>query len=179
MKRIPDVIRPGLSALFVGINPDPISFRERHHFANPQNPFWRLLYESGFTRTRLAPRDEASLLAENLGITNFIPRPSHGISELGRDDIEKGRAELVRKVLRYRPSALVFVGISGYRMFRGKGIGDIQCGEQPLQIAGARVFVLPHPSGRNVHFRREDMLALWRLVASSLGYSAPSTSLSP
>lgn len=165
--RVPDVIRADLAALFIGINPDPLSARVRHHFANPANAFWRLLYESGCTSRRLAPAEEHRLLEENLGITNLIERATRGIAELGREDIERGRLALLRKIRRYRPRALVFVGITGYRMFIGKS-GPVHCGEQPDRIDDAKVFVLPHPSGRNAHFRQSEMLEYWREIADAI-----------
>lgn len=167
--RVPDVIRPGLAALFVGINPDLLSARERHHFANPSNAFWRLLHESGFTSRRLAPHEESLLLEMNLGVTNLVARETRGIGELTVQDWERGRTTLVRKLVRYRPRALVFVGITGYRMFRKDKKGAIRCGEQPEKLLGARVFVLPHPSGRNAHFRQHEMLEHWKAVARALG----------
>lgn len=164
---IPDVIREGLAALFVGINPDPLSARVRHHFANPANAFWRLLGESGCTSRRLAPTEEQLLLEDDLGITNLIERSTPGVADLRREDIERGRVSLRRKLGRYRPRLLVFVGITGYRMFSTKS-GPIRCGEQPERIEGARVFVLPHPSGRNAHFRYGEMLDYWREVADAI-----------
>lgn len=165
---IPDVIREGLTALFIGINPDPISAREGHHFANPANIFWKLMYESGFTSRRLLPAEEHLLLDHNLGITNLIARSTSGIAELSPDDTERGRAVLARKIERYRPGALIFVGVTGYRIFVGKSVPAIY-GEQAETLNGARVFVLPHPSGRNAHFRQSEMLDIWKSVAEALG----------
>lgn len=167
MASVPDVIRPELTALFVGINPDPISTRTRHHFANPVNPFWKLLHQSGFTPRQLAPEEEALLLEWDLGITNLASRTTREVGELTRSDVERGRDELHRKIERYRPRAIVFIGITGYRMF-SSAKGHISCGEQTERVAGARVFVLPHPSGRNAHFRRHEMLDLWRSVREAI-----------
>jgi TDG/mug DNA glycosylase family protein len=162
---IPDVIAPDLDALFVGINPGLVSARERCHFANPSNGFWRLLHESGFTRHRFAPSEQRDLLKARLGITNVVARESAGVADLSRDDFERGRRALARKIRRYRPRAIVFVGIMSYRAFSGEG--TIACGEQK-PIDGARVFVVPNPSGRNAHFRYEDMLTHFRHARDAL-----------
>ncbi len=45
----------------------------------------------------------------------------------------------------------------------------IACGEQPDRFAGARVFVVPNPSGRNAHFTLPEMRAAFRAVARALG----------
>lgn len=55
-RSVPDVIAPGLSVLFCGINPSLYSAATGHHFARPGNRFWPALHRSGFTPRRLAPR---------------------------------------------------------------------------------------------------------------------------
>jgi double-stranded uracil-DNA glycosylase len=166
---VPDVVAAGLHVLFVGINPGFVSARAGHHFANPANGFWRLLYESGFTPRKLQPSEDRQLLERRIGITNLVSRPTAGVADIARDDFERGRRALGRKIRRLEPKAVVFVGITAYRAFRG-GAGPIACGEQPQRIRDARVFVVPNPSGRNAHFKYADMLALFRGVARELGY---------
>ena len=46
---VPDVLAPGLSCVFCGINPGRVSAAAAAHFANPRNDFWRLLHDAGFT----------------------------------------------------------------------------------------------------------------------------------
>ncbi len=167
--RMRDVLRDGLRVVFVGTNPDPLSARRAHHFSHPSNAFWRLLHESGFTPRRLEPDEEGLLLDEGIGVVNLSRRVSSGSSSLTADDIERGRVALRRKLARHRPEAIVFVGITTYRMFTGTQ-GRVALGEQPTRIFGARVFVVPHPSGRNVHYRREDMLDVWKAIANTLGF---------
>jgi TDG/mug DNA glycosylase family protein len=168
-----DVIAPGLDALFVGINPGFASARAGHHFANPANPFWTLLHESGFVDRRLAPAEERELLECRLGITNLVARATAGVADLARADLDQGREILARKIRRYRPRAVVFVGLTAYVAFerrrRAGAARRVACGEQPDRLAGARVFVVPNPSGRNAHFTRRQMRAAFRAVARALG----------
>ncbi len=174
------MIAPGLDALFVGINPGFASARARHHFANPANPFWRLLHDGGLVGRRLTPAEERVLLDHGLGITNLVARATSGVADLTRDDLECGRQALVRKIRRYRPRAVVFVGLTAYAAFGRRrrprttarspvARRRIRCGEQPDRFAGARVFVVPNPSGRNAHFTRPEMRAAFRRVARALG----------
>jgi TDG/mug DNA glycosylase family protein len=165
---VPDVIRRGLDALFVGINPGFASARAGHHFANPANPFWSLLHESGLVGRRLTPAEERQLLDLGLGITNLVARATAGVGDLTREDVEIGRQILARKVRRYRPRAVVFVGLTAYAGFT-RPRRRVRCGEQPEALAGARVFVVPNPSGRNAHFSRRQMRAAFRAVARALG----------
>jgi double-stranded uracil-DNA glycosylase len=166
---VPDVIAPELDALFVGINPGFASARAGHHFANPANPFWRLLHESGFTARRLAPAEERELLREGLGITNLVARETAGVADLTRADLDGGLVVLAHKVRRHRPRAVVFVGLTAYAAVARPRRGRVSCGEQPEGFEGARAFVVPNPSGRNAHFTYAQMKAAFRAVARALG----------
>jgi len=167
---VPDVIAPDLDVLFVGINPDPISGRVRHHFANPANAFWRLLHESGFTPRRFAPDDERRLTGLGIGVTNLVMRVTSGVNELSAQDLDRGRRALERKLARWRPRAVVFVGVTAWRAFT-RDKGPVECGEAPSH-RGARVFVLPNPSGRNAHYPPARMRRLWSRLARALGRGA-------
>ena len=71
---VPDLIGPGLSVLFVGINPGLYSAATGHHFARPGNRFWPALHASGFTDRLLKPWEEKLLLNDGIGITNLAAR---------------------------------------------------------------------------------------------------------
>ena len=168
---LPDIVRPSLRALFVGINPGLASARAHHHFANPANGFWRLVHESGFTPRRLAPEQDRLLPDFDLGITNIVARASAGVSDLTRAELNAGAESLGRRIERYAPRAVVFVGIMVWTPFArcfGLATSADRCGEQPERFAGARLFVLPNPSGRNAHFTYAQMLVLYRSAARSL-----------
>jgi TDG/mug DNA glycosylase family protein len=128
------------------------------------------MHESGLLPRRLAPAEEMELLRHGLGLTNLVARETRGVMDLSRDDFEKGKKALAAKIRQYRPSSVVFVGVTVYRNFTGKKAAEaIACGEQPERIEGARVFVVPNPSGRNAHFSYAQMLEHFRTVARALG----------
>jgi TDG/mug DNA glycosylase family protein len=170
-----DVGGPGLDVLFVGINPGFKSAQAGHHFANPSNGFWRLLHEAGFTPRRLAPEEDATLPKLGLGVTNLVARTTAGVSDLSGAEMADGAAVLFRKIERWRPRAVVFVGLTAYAAFARwssrRGPARVACGEQPDPVAGARVFVVPNPSGRNAHFSRDAMRVEYLRVAEALGRS--------
>ena len=127
----------------------------------------RLMHESGLVPRRLAPHEEGELIAHGLGLTNLVDRVTRGVSDLTPADLERGRVSLAARLAVLRPRAVVFVGVTAYRAFAGvKGV--VVCGEQEA-IDAARVFVVPSPSGRNAHYRYEDMLGFFRGVARALG----------
>lgn len=165
---MPDVIAPGLRVLFCGINPSVYSAVVRHHFARPGNRFWPALYASGFTERLLAPHEDGTLLARGLGITNVVEQASVSADSLTAEDYARGGRQLEAKVRRYHPRCLAVLGIGAWRTAFGKPKASL--GPQPEPLGGARVWVLPNPSGLNAHYRPEDLarlfLALRRAVES-------------
>src|SRR3972149_389287 len=102
-RALPAFLRPRLSVVFVGINPGLESARRGHHYAGPGNHFWPLLYEAGFVPERLTWADDARLPGYGIGLTNLVERPSRGIADLSREEMEAGAARLRDKLRHYRP----------------------------------------------------------------------------
>ncbi|MFI6927341.1 G/U mismatch-specific DNA glycosylase [Nonomuraea spiralis] len=145
-----DVLGPGLNVLFCGINPGLMSEATGHHFARPGNRFWPALHLSGFTPRLLAPAEQHLLPSYGLGITNIVPRASAKASELTRDELAEGGRHLAGKVAELGPRVLAVLGISAYRTAFARPRSVI--GPQPETVGGARVWVLPNPSGLNAHW---------------------------
>jgi TDG/mug DNA glycosylase family protein len=177
-RTLPDHLRPGLRVLFCGINPGLRSAEVGHHFAGPTNRFWALLHESGLVPQRLGPEQDARLLEWGYGITNLVARATPGVSDLRPHEYRAGREVLVDKVARLRPAVLALVGVTVYRAVVPEATRRaVHLGLQDDVVHGARVFVLPNPSGRNAHFTRADMLAAFQGLAGVVGVGgvAPST----
>ena len=148
-----DVLASRPKILFVGINPGLRSEAVGHHFAGPGNPFWRLLHAAHLVPEPLTYAEDRRLAEFGMAMTNLCPRATRSASELGRDELEDGRRALDRKIRRLRPELVVFVGITLYRAFLGRSrLGTAGPGLKPDRIHGARVFVLPNPSGLNASF---------------------------
>jgi double-stranded uracil-DNA glycosylase len=200
LKRLSDRVRPPVRVLFVGINPGIRSATIGHHFAGYSNRFWTLLFHSGLLPERIRAEDDGRLPEWGYGITNLIARPTPGIDALRPDEYAAGLRVLRRKVRRWRPRVVAFVGVTLFRAVfesrrsaaklgdsrrnaakpagsrrsaakagesrRGPAGADerragapVALGLQPELLEGARVFVLPNPSGRNANYSYARMLA--------------------
>ena len=191
--RLKDCLEPGVRVLFVGINPGVRSAQTGHHFAGFSNRFWKLLTESGLVPEPITYVDDRRLPEFGYGITNLIARPSPGIGDLSPAEYVAGWKILDRKIRRYRPEVVALVGITLFRAIepllageldllrRSRGAADggrqtrammkarrIEPGPQPAVIHGARVFVLPNPSGRNANFSYAEMLDAFVALRRSL-----------
>jgi TDG/mug DNA glycosylase family protein len=171
-RRLRDRIAAGVRVLFVGINPGVRSAVTGHHFAGPSNRFWKLLYESRLVPERIGFEEDGRLPEWGYGITNLVPRPSPGIDDLRPAEYVAGWRALERKIEVHRPRVLALVGVTLYRAIlpivrpeprQPRRPGPVlRLGAQALTVHGARVFVLPNPSGRNANFSYAEMLAAFR-----------------
>lgn len=148
-KTVPDLIAPGLAVLFVGINPGLYTAAIGHHFGRPGNRFWPALFEAGFTPRLLSPYEEAELLRLGVGITNVVARATNAAAELTVEEYRQGRLTLEKKVARYLPRWLAFVGIGAYRTAYGRPKATL--GPQEETVGTSRLWVLPNTSGLNAN----------------------------
>ena len=151
-----------------------------HHFAGFSNRFWKLLFESKLVPEPITYEQDVRLPAWGLGVTNLIARPSPGINVLRPSEYIDGWKILEKKIRRYRPEVVALVGVTVYRAIlpllemlpendasktRRRVPAELSAsvlGLSAYTIHGARVFVLPNPSGRNANFTYAEMLEAFR-----------------
>jgi TDG/mug DNA glycosylase family protein len=166
-RRVPDVIGPGLDVVFCGINPGLWSAAVGHHFARPGNRFWKVLQAAGFSPEVIAPEDDGRLLELGLGVTNLVARSSATAAELTTEELRRGGQRLARTVGRWQPRFVAFVGMGAFRTAYGRPRAVV--GEQSGAIAGARVWLLPNPSGLQAHYQFDDLVAAFAELRQAVG----------
>jgi double-stranded uracil-DNA glycosylase len=161
-KGIRDVVAPDLRVLFVGINPGLYTAATGHHFARPGNRFWPALHAAGFTPRLLHPSEQRLLLQSGYGITNLVNRATATADEVAPPEFVAGRHRLAAKVRRLRPKAVAFLGVGAF--CHAFGLRRAALGEQPERFAGARVWVLPNPSGLNANYQLGALVELFHAL---------------
>ena len=157
---VPDLIRPGLSVLFCGINPGVLSGERGQHFARPGNRFWKVLHGAGFTDRVLTPAEQGDLLRYGLGITNLVDRPSRGAADLTRQELRAGAGRLEAKAARFRPGWVAVLGVQAYRVAFSRPGATV--GRQPDALeGGSGLWVLPNPSGLQARYQLAEMISLF------------------
>lgn len=166
-KKVPDLIEENLDVLFCGINPGLYSAAVGHHFAGPGNLFWPTLLATGFTPRLMNAFEEDQLLTQGIGITNLVPRASAQADELDHDELHTGARSLTRKVRRYKPRYLAFLGLVTYRIAfeRRKALVGLQ---EDHTIGSTRVWLLPNPSGLNAFHQPAVLQQMFRDFRSAL-----------
>jgi len=163
---LPDVLAPGLRAIFCGINPGRVSAAAGAHFANPRNDFWRLLHDADLTPRLIAPEEQSSLLELGFGVTNAARRTTPGSGDLRRADFAGAGERLEGIALELRPRAIAFVGKEAYRGAFGERPAH---GLQARALGETTLFVLPSTSPANASVPYAERLRWFRELAAWLG----------
>jgi len=170
---VPDLVGPGIRLLFVGINPGLWTAATQTHFAYPGNRFYPALLAAGIIdelpdfANGMTDADRADLRARGLGITNFVDRATARADELSRDELRAGAARLAETVREWQPAVVAIVGITAYR--QGFDRPKAAPGEQPGGLEGARLWVVPNPSGLNAHDTVATLAAAYAEPARAAG----------
>jgi G:T/U-mismatch repair DNA glycosylase/8-oxo-dGTP pyrophosphatase MutT (NUDIX family) len=154
---VPDVLAPGLTCIFCGINPGRVSAAAAAHFANPRNDFWRLLHDAGFTPRLYDPQEQFSLLELGLGVTNAAYRTTPGSGDLKRGDFD--RAAFEARIRAVAPRVVAFVGKEAYRGLYNE---RPELGPQLRSISRTGLFVLPSTSPANAAVPYDERLQSFR-----------------
>jgi TDG/mug DNA glycosylase family protein len=159
-KPLPDISGPGLSVIFCGLNPGLSAAASGHHFAGRSNRFWRVLHLAGFTPDQIDPDDDASLLAYGLGLTSVVERPTAGVDDLARSEFVDAAAGFECWVRGYGPRYIAFLGKAAYTAMMNRR--TVPWGRQVDPFGGAVAWILPNPSGRNLAFSQDALVAAYR-----------------
>ena len=160
MRPIDDHLAADLKILFVGFNPSIRSSELGHHYANPNNRFWKILFEAGLTPRKYEATEDAKLLDLGYGFTNIVERPTKAADEITKEEYREGREILIKKIKQYRPKVVCFVGKGVYQEYSGKKLAP--WGKQTEQIVtGVIDFVAPSSSGL-VRMKINEIVYIYR-----------------
>lgn len=162
MNPIADHLRSNLDVIFVGFNPSIRSAETGHHFANPNNRFWKILFESGITPRKFDTTEDYRLLELGYGLTNIVGRPTKAADEITKQEYKLGKQELKQKMETYHPKIVCFVGKGVYQQYSGKK--ELPWGRQDEPVVTGTVdFVAPSSSGL-VRMRMDEVVGIYKLI---------------
>jgi len=163
MDLVRDRVKPGLKILFVGFNPSIRSSETGHHFANPNNRFWKILFESGLTPRKLTASEDDELLKLDYGITNIVERPTKAADEITKEEYSEGKEILKRKISLLKPQIICYVGKGVYQQFSGRK--TVPWGFQEEAVVPDTIdFVAPSSSGL-VRMKLDEIIDIYKELA--------------
>jgi double-stranded uracil-DNA glycosylase len=178
---LPDLLRPELKIVFVGINPSLFSAQRGHYFARTTNRFWPCFSRSILSlEVRLAlgveilkPEHDRALPDYGFGFTDLVKRPTARADQLDPAEFVAGVGELTAKLARDKPRIACFHGITGFRAVHralAANASPPQLGEQPWRLGPSRLFVIPNPSPANAHATPAQQTAWYDRLAAEIGF---------
>tara|TARA_R110000868_G_scaffold35002_7_gene125814 strand:+ start:6636 stop:7160 length:525 start_codon:yes stop_codon:yes gene_type:complete len=143
--KLPDLLVPDLSLVFVGTAASHRSAAEGAYYAHPGNRFWPTLFEVGLTPRLYAPREFRDLLTLGIGFTDMSKRGSGMDHNVAADEFDVARFTSSMRL--HKPRAIAFTSKKAASVFYGVPTQKISLGAQPPQADFPSVFVLTSPSG--------------------------------
>ena len=181
---LPDLLRPHLDVVFVGINPSIYSVQQGHYFARRTNRFWpafsRSLLSLAARRAlgveALSPEHDQLLPDHGFGFTDAVKRASARATDIAPAEFAEGIASLVAKLEAFAPRIACFHGIMAYRPLYRTLMAtkdEPRLGLQDLSIGQTRLFLAPNPSPANAHFTPADQTHAYDELAAWLEGNMP------
>ncbi|MCB9483076.1 MAG: mismatch-specific DNA-glycosylase [Dehalococcoidia bacterium] len=152
---LPDLIRPGLDLVFVGINPGERSAERGHYYGHMGNAFWRRLSASPLVSREVTCEDDADLAEPDpvtglrIGFTDVVKRVLTDSSLVTREEFETSIPAFRSRIRCASPRAVCFTGTSHFQAVYPRSWVAGAWGLQDVPaLEGAAVWVMPSPSGR-------------------------------
>ncbi|MGH9246221.1 MAG: uracil-DNA glycosylase family protein [Acidimicrobiales bacterium] len=160
-RTLPDYVAPGMRLLLCGLNPSVYAADAGVGFARPGNRFWPAARAAGIVSRDRDPR--RAVAHHGIGMTDLVKRATPSASELRPTEYAIGMARVERLVSWLEPSALCFIGLTGWRAAADRRAHP---GVQERQLGGRPVYVMPNTSGANAHARLPDFVAHLRAAVA-------------
>jgi TDG/mug DNA glycosylase family protein len=158
VETLADLLKPGLRAVCVGINPAPESVRVGHYYQGRLGQaFLTRLRRIRLVRIDTHGWEDDVAFANGIGFTDIVKRPTPSEADVRADEYDYGRPLLAAKLEDVRPGLVIFSFKKAAERFFGPFSGN---GFVPgLRIGRADVFVMPGPYERreNVDSRLAEL----------------------
>jgi TDG/mug DNA glycosylase family protein len=145
---LPDFLRPGLRAVFVGTSVSTTSAERGHYYSNPTNKFWEFLTATGLTSgEQLGPQDDVCVNDFGVGLTDVVKgRASSSDALLKAGDFDV--PGFLTKIRDHQPHAVAFNGQKAMKeVAKQLGHRTPATGAAPWRVEGSRAYLLPSSSG--------------------------------
>ncbi|MCY4195046.1 MAG: mismatch-specific DNA-glycosylase [bacterium] len=160
-RTLPDTVGPDMRLLVCGLNPSLYSADAGAGFARPGNRFWPAARAAGLVSADRDPR--RALIDHGIGMTDLVKRATPRADALRNEEYRRGLKRLSWLVEWLQPAAVCFVGLAGWRAAVNR---KARAGQQPQDLAGRPVYVMPSTSGAAAGYRLDDYVSHLRQPAA-------------
>lgn len=160
IETLADLLRPGLRAVVVGINPAPVSVAAGHYYQGRLGQaFFGRLRRAGLVPDIHGAWEDDIAFDAGIGFTDIVKRPTANASEIPMNELDYGKSMLISKLDAVRPQVVLFTFKKTATVIFGPFAG---CGFVGKTVAQGQVFVMPGPYERSDRVEPVlDELATW------------------
>lgn len=152
---LPDILVPGLKAVFCGTAPGNISAARNAYYAAESNKFWEIIFKAGFTPELMLPSEFREAVRYGIGFTDMAKEEFGVDKQLSKKAFDS--ASLRQKILKYQPRALCFTSKkAAQEFFCLKSSAALHYGLQQETIKKTVIFVLPSTSAAAIRWWNEE-----------------------
>ena len=99
VETLPEYLRPGLRAVFVGLNPSPVSVAVGHYYQGTLGRrFWGRVRNHGLIPWDRVGAEDEYAFGVGFGFTDLVRRPTARATGLSREEMRSGAVDLVRRL---------------------------------------------------------------------------------
>ncbi len=143
IETLEDLLRPGLRAVVVGINPAPVSVAAGHYWqGNTGKTLWRRLERVGLMPETWSGFEDDAAFEAGVGFTDVVKRPTKRAAEVRSDELHEGRTILEENLAVSGFPLVIFVFKAAAETLLGSLDGNGFVGRQ---LGVGEVFVMPGP----------------------------------
>lgn len=97
-----EMLRPGLRAVLIGLNPSPVSVAAGHYYQGRLGQrLWQRLAAHGILADLPAGAEDAGAFAQSVGFADLVRRPTARAKDLTREELVAGAADLCARLERH------------------------------------------------------------------------------
>ena len=138
VETLKELLRPGLRAVFVGMNPTPLSVARGHYYQGRLGQrLWRRLQTYGLATELPVRREDNAAFAQGFGFADLVRRPTTNSKALRRTELDQGARDLARRLKEAAPDRPPLVFVFNSRLTRSAAL--------TLESDGYRILRLPAP----------------------------------
>lgn len=136
VRTLKELLRPGLRAVFVGLNPAPISVQRGHYYQGRLGKrFWSRLREHHAELNLVDGLEDRSAFEYGYGFADLVRRPTRSARELTSEEKRAAVSDLIDRLKEHGGRPCV--------VFHFKEAWNLAAG--PLESEGYTVFKMPGP----------------------------------
>jgi double-stranded uracil-DNA glycosylase len=149
VETLEDLLRPGLRAVCVGINPALRSVEAGHYYQGRLGQqFYERLRRSGLLPPRTHGWEDDLAFERGVGFTDIVKRPTAKAAEVTVEEFEHGRELLRAKIEAVAAGLVIFMFKKTAEVLFGPIIGNGLIDGR--RLGGAPIFVMPGPYAARV-----------------------------